>query len=70
MYRTSVNSEAIRSVGYEQRSSLLEIEFTLGEVYRYHRVPQAVFMALMATASHGAFFDARIKGRYPEQKVG
>ena len=38
----------MNSVGYDEQSQILEIEFTGGEVYRYLDVPASVFHELMS----------------------
>ena len=63
MRRESVSSRAIESVGY--RKGTLEIEFPDGDVYRYFGVPQLVFLQLLRAESMGAFFNERIRDRYP-----
>ena len=69
MQRTPVSSTAIQSVGYDPAGLLLEIEFTTGKVYQYRGVPPATYARLMGASSQGTYFNARIKGHYPEQKV-
>ena len=49
--RTQVRSSALRSVGYDEDSQTLEIEFTNGAVYQYFDVPPEVHHGLMAAES-------------------
>ncbi|MCB9528933.1 MAG: KTSC domain-containing protein [Myxococcales bacterium] len=65
MRRQPVSSSNLRSVGYDEGSETLEIEFHSGGVYRYRQVAQAVHDALLAADSKGRFFNAYIKDRYP-----
>jgi hypothetical protein len=65
MKREAVISQAIRSVGY--RAGTLELEFVDGDVYRYFLVPSSVFLELMRAESKGAFFNDRIRDRYPTE---
>jgi KTSC domain len=51
----------IRSVGYDHISSILEIEFHSGKVYRYFGVPQQTHIELMSAGSKGGYFEAYIK---------
>jgi KTSC domain len=69
MDRTLVWSSNIRSVGYEDASRTLEIEFLNGRLYQYSGVPEAIYQSLMRAASKGAYFNTYIKDRYPERKV-
>jgi hypothetical protein len=48
MRRRRVNSSSLRSVGYDPRSRILEIEFHRGTIYQYLDVSQTVFEALLA----------------------
>jgi len=59
-----VISSMIRSVGYDERHSLLEIEFTSGKIYQYEAVPEEVYRGLMSAGSKGRYFEEQIKGRF------
>lgn len=61
MKREPVDSEAMRSVGYDRRRHVLEIEFERGAVYRYLGVPAAVHDALRDAESLGAYFSEHIR---------
>lgn len=61
MRREPVDSEALRSVGYDPDLRILEVEFSSGSVYRYREVPQEVHAALMTAASVGEFFATRVR---------
>ncbi|GGD85945.1 KTSC domain-containing protein [Microbacterium murale] len=69
MRRLGVESSAIRSVGYDAGLATLEIEFTSGDVYRYHAVPPSVHRALMDAESKGRYFVAHIRDVYPTVRV-
>ncbi len=69
MNRQYVQSEDLRSVGYESATSTLEIEFNSGGIYRYYGVPYSVYLALMNASSHGKYFHAYIKDQYRWQRV-
>jgi hypothetical protein len=64
MKRVPVDSEALASVGYDLGRSVLEIEFTSGDVYRYHDVPAHVHRELMDADSHGRHFALHVRDRY------
>jgi hypothetical protein len=64
MKRVPVDSEALASVGYDVERSMLEIEFTSGEVYRYYDVPDRVHRELMEADSHGRHFAVYVRDRY------
>jgi KTSC domain len=67
--RKSVESSVIRSVGYERETSTLEVEFHSDKVYRYFAVPHSVYDGLVSAPSVGAFFNQRVRDRYPEERV-
>jgi len=69
MDRIRVSSSNIKSVGYDQFSSYLEIEFHNGSVYLYRNVPERVHERLMASSSKGTYFNGHIKGVYGYRKV-
>ena len=74
MEREYVVSSAIDSVGYDELSETLEIEFCSGGVYQYYDVPESVYEELMDAASIGSFFHEHIRGIYEslllEEPVG
>ena len=61
MRREAVDSEALRSVGYDPDSRILEIEFNNGTVYRYFAVPLSVHAGLMTAKSKGEYYAANIR---------
>lgn len=71
MKRQNVNSSNLASVGYDETSNTLEIEFNHGGIYQYSNVPESVYSGLMNASSHGQYFDANIKkGGYSYRKIG
>jgi hypothetical protein len=64
MHRTPVESDAIRSIGYDREAMILEIEFADGAVYQYLRVPADVHDAFMSAESKGKFFQQSIRDNY------
>lgn len=72
MERILVSSSNLRSVGYDEDTEILEIQFHHGGIYQYQRVPQEVYDQLMAASSKGSYFDRVIKKnplRYPCRKI-
>ena len=71
MQRHHVQSSALNSVGYDPGAKILELEFrSNGGVWQYSGFSQAAFKKFMNAESLGNFFVTRIKGKYPESKVG
>lgn len=69
MNRHYVDSSMASSVGYDRKTSTLEIEFrSNGDVWQYHHVPEHVYRE-MISGSIGKYFQSHIKGHYPETQV-
>jgi len=72
MNRTAVDSSQIKSIGYDEGTQMLEVEFRYsGSVYTYFDVPKSVYDEMMASESVGKFFNAKVKGggyKYAQQK--
>lgn len=69
MQRTQVESSNLVSVGYDDKTFTLEVEFKHGGVYQYENVPADVHAALLAAPSVGSYFSAKVKNTYPFTKV-
>lgn len=69
MNRTPVTSSNILSIGYDQQSATLEVEFTSGDVYRYFDVPEPLYRHFLDSSSHGQFLNDNIRYSYRYQKV-
>lgn len=65
MKMVTVNSQAIRAVGYDARSRRLKILFTQGHDYDFCEVPPQLYEQLMTAPSKGRFYNDNIKDRYP-----
>jgi hypothetical protein len=68
--RQPVNSSDIASIGYDDASETLEIEFKATGVYRYFSVPKNVYDEFARTPSPGKFFLQHIKAKYAWEKIG
>ncbi|MEQ1852190.1 MAG: KTSC domain-containing protein [Chthoniobacteraceae bacterium] len=67
--RKAVKSSDLASVGYDQKSRVLEIEFHSGGIYRYHEVPREIFDRLLAAESKGRFFAGQIRHRFRFERI-
>ncbi len=67
MRRRPLESGAIASAGYDPALSVLELEFTSGDVYRYYAVPPSVHRALLGADSAGRYFREHIRDVYPTE---
>jgi len=69
MERKKVTSSNIDSIGYDEETNTLEIQFLNGSIYQYFDVPFAVYDELMGADSHGQYLAQHIKGKYRYVKV-
>jgi lysyl-tRNA synthetase class 2 len=64
-----VNSTAIREIDYDAASAKLLVRFVSGERYVYVGVPAEVCRSFVDAESKGRFFHARIRDRYPYNRL-
>jgi len=69
MKMTNVDSSNVESVGYDEDSSTLQVEFKNGGVYQYFDVPEEVFIGLRDADSVGRYLNVNIKGIFRYSKV-
>jgi len=69
MERKRVNSSRIRSIGYDERTQLLEVELSDGTVYQYAKVSPEVHRRFMAAPNPTSFYDDRIAEEYTPRRV-
>jgi len=68
MRRIPVRSSVIATVGYDDETAVLEVEFRSGDRYRYFAVPPSVHKALLGADSPGAYFNKHISDHYPTRQ--
>jgi len=59
--RTPVDSSSIRSLGHDETTGKLHVEFSSGAVYEYSGVDRAMFDTLLASKSIGKAFAQTIR---------
>lgn len=64
-----VESAAIEAIDYDAGDARLQVTFVSGERYAYGGVPGEVHRAFVEAESKGRFFQARIRDRYPYEKL-
>lgn len=47
----------------------LQLQFHNGTIYQYFAVPPAIWTALLAAASKGAYFNRHIRDRFPHLRL-
>ena len=61
---TAVESTVLATVGYEEDSQSLQLEFRSRAIYQYFDVPAAVHEALLNATSKGSYFNRAIRDRF------
>lgn len=69
MYRQSLSSTVVVSVGYDRKRRILEVEVAGGSVYQYLEVPPREYFALLAADSHGRYYNQHIKPNYDFRRL-
>jgi hypothetical protein len=69
MERKRLNASNIRSVGYDSRSRVLEIEFSSGGIFQYSGVSDEVYRRLMNAPSPGSFFRDEIEESFTGKRI-
>lgn len=64
-----VKSRILRSVGYDESTKTLEIEFQTGLVYQYAGVPPKIYADLMHSDGIGKYFSEKVRPRFPAKQV-
>jgi hypothetical protein len=57
------------SVNYNPVSRTLTVQFHGGRLYAYSGVPWTEYRGLIEAESHGSYFHARIRNRYPHRRL-
>ncbi len=65
MKRTYVMSTDLKSIGYDESSRILEIEFLDSSIHQYENVPKIAHLALMTAQAKGLHYLTEIKNVYP-----
>ena len=69
MDRKRVNSSRLRSIGYDEKNQVLEIELVNGQVWQYSKVSPEVHRRFMAAPNPTSFFDDKIAEEYSSRRV-
>jgi hypothetical protein len=67
--RHAVKSVILNSVGYDDSTKILEIEFHSGLVYQYLGVPSKVYTDLMRSGEVGKFFSEKVRTQFRTKQV-
>jgi len=69
MERRKVSSSKIRSVGYDEKSRVLEVEHTDGSLFQYSGVSQELHRRLMSAPSIASFYQDRVEEDFSRKRV-
>lgn len=69
MERKKVSSSSIRSVGYDDRNRLLEVEFSDGRITQYSGVSAEVHRRLMSAPSIVSYFRDNVEESFTAKRV-
>ena len=64
MERKRISSQNIRSVGYDARSRILEIEFSSGGIIQYSGVADEIYRRFVNSPSSGSYFRDNIEENF------
>ncbi|MBE1276335.1 KTSC domain-containing protein [Enterovibrio baiacu] len=68
MERELVNSSNLVSVGYDNSTGILEVEFKNG-IYQYFDVPSHIYHELLESNSKGGYLHREVKPNYTFEKI-
>ena len=69
MERKRVKASNIRSVGYDSRNRVLEVEFSNGGICQYAGVAEEVYRRLMNAPSPGSYFHDNIEESFGAKRI-
>ena len=69
MKKLNVVFPSIKSIGYDDRTQTLEVEFLNGRVYQYYGVQEHLYSQLMDASFKGQFLHTYIEDQYPYSRV-
>ncbi|MCC7080674.1 MAG: KTSC domain-containing protein [Burkholderiales bacterium] len=64
-----MNSTSIRSVGYDPRVQILELEFSSGSIVQYERVSPEVHRRFLAAPSLTSYFRDQIEESFAARRI-
>lgn len=69
MKRIAVISKVLKSVGYDEATATLEVEFKNGGLYEYVDVPPEAHSELILAPSKGTYFGDNIRDKYRFKRI-
>jgi hypothetical protein len=68
--RESVASSNVVSIGYDEATETLEVEFTNSGIYQYFNVGADLYQQLRSAPSKGQFLNSYIRNSFAYSRVG
>jgi len=69
MVRIDIPSERMKSVGYDSKHQILEIEFHTEGIVQFFKVPEKAYAGLLNAKSNETYYINKIKYIYPYKRV-
>jgi hypothetical protein len=69
MERQHVKSVILTSVGYDEGTKIMEIEFHSGIVYQFSGVPPKVFKDLMRSTEIGKYYSEKVRPKFQSKQI-
>jgi hypothetical protein len=69
MDRKKVSSSSIRSVGYDERNRVLEVEFSDGRITQFSGVSAEVHRRLMSAPSIVSYFRDNVEESFAAKRI-
>ena len=69
MERKKVNSSSIRTIGYDERGRVLEVEFNDGRINQYTGVSPEVHRRLMSAPSIVSYFRDNVEESFSAKRI-
>lgn len=69
MDRKKVSSSKIRSVGYDERNRVLEVELNDGSIYQYTGVSPEVHRRFTSAPSIVSYYQDKIEEEFPRKRI-
>jgi YD repeat-containing protein len=69
MERKKVNSSSIRTIGYDERGRVLEVEFNDGRINQYAGVSPEVHRRLMSAPSIVSYFRDNVEESFTAKRL-
>ena len=67
--RQIVKSRILRSMGYDDSTKILEIEFQNNLVYQFFDVPPKIYADLMHSGEIGKYFTDKVRTRFRSKQL-